>query len=76
MQDDPHAMPTQIDPAGPPPPLWVPILTIKVSRRDNLWAAWRDDVRGVLVCGHSLAEVLEKFPAAHAEVEAARANAT
>jgi hypothetical protein len=44
--------------------MWGPILTIKVSRSGTLWAAWTDDVFGVLVHGHSLAEVLEKFSAA------------
>jgi hypothetical protein len=47
-----------------PPKGWGPILTIKVSRSGTLWAAWTDDVKGVLVHGHSLAEALEKFPAA------------
>jgi hypothetical protein len=58
-----------------PPKSWGPILTIKVGRSGTLWYAWTDDVKGVLVHGHSLAEVLEKFPAAKAEVERARAEA-
>lgn len=55
-----------------PESMWGPILTIKVSQSGTLWAAWTDDVFGVLVHGHSLAEVLEKFPAAKEEVERAR----
>jgi hypothetical protein len=57
-----------------PPEGWGPVLTIKVRRAGTLWAAWTDDVHGVLVHGHSLAEVLQKFPAAKAEVERALAE--
>lgn len=56
------------------PECWGPILTIKVSQCGSLWAAWTDDVHGVLVHGYSLAEVLEKFPTAKDEVERARAE--
>jgi hypothetical protein len=59
---------------GQPKNMWGPILTIKVSRSGTLWAAWTDDVFGVLVHGHSLAEVLEKFPAAKEEIERVRAG--
>ncbi len=43
---------------------WGPILTIKVSQCAGLWAAWTDEPSDVLVHGHSLVEVIQKFLAA------------